>query len=446
MQEAKLTHARGQVHRALLMLEPVEMDAQTLRAQLAAADAQRQQQGGSQRGASERAEAATAAAAAAAAEERSEAARRLLLTTGWMVEAGQKHGQAVIDRFRLAIELQPTREKSFFNLGQYMDLLFRLRLQELERQRQRLSKSDRRKDAAGGAVAAAAAAVAGAATAAAAVYGWEDDEPAHRYVLDALSNYTRGLRHGSKYIFQSMPRLLTLWFDIGALRDTGTAAAGDAGRNRGVGARASGSKARGGAGGKDGGGESALRRLQAQATQVVQRAVQTTPPYLWYTCLPQLTSRVGHPSEEVAGVIVNALAGVLWAHPQQALWHLGGLAQSRSAGRREVGRRIMAQAQKALLRDNRREDADCVQDSGRLFEELIALAEAPPPSERTREAKFVIGRRMGINRFIVPVQAALSVSLPGATLSRGGGGGSADDGVDGCAGAGSAGGGFGGRQ
>ncbi len=111
MQEAKLAYARGKIDRALLILEPMDLNVGSVR-----------QQWLSQR---------SAARGEAMRIKQYNFARRLLWATNWMVESGQCHGQPVVDRYRLALELQPG-EKGHFALGQYMDFLLRSRSDEAQ--------------------------------------------------------------------------------------------------------------------------------------------------------------------------------------------------------------------------------------------------------------------------------------------------------------------------
>ncbi|KAG5187220.1 kinase-like domain-containing protein [Tribonema minus] len=203
-----------------------------------------------------------------------------------------------------------------------------------------------------------------------------------------------------------MPRLLTLFFDIGSMADP-PAPPEHTGRSANA---AHVSRSRGGGGGGGGGGaaETPLQLLRARATQLVADAVRGVPAYMWYTCLPQLLSRVGHPNAEVQAVVVQALAHLLASHPHQALWHVSGLQLSLNKARKAVGERVVAKAYQTLLQEARAADAQCVRDAKALFDDLIDLAQHQPPTERTRETTFNIGRRIRLERFVVPVQAALT--------------------------------------
>jgi hypothetical protein len=128
---------------------------------------------------------------------------------------------------------------------------------------------------------------------------------------------------GAKFIFQGMPRLLTLWFEIGALQDSTTNSSSTATAEAAAPAAAGGSRSRGhsakaaAAAAQAAAQAAAVAAAQAaararvassssvqvlitRATHLVQRAVASVPAYMWYTCLPQLMSRLGHPSEEVS--------------------------------------------------------------------------------------------------------------------------------------------------
>ncbi|CAM9686151.1 unnamed protein product, partial [Sphacelaria rigidula] len=90
-QEAKLAREREGVHRALVILEPVETDVESLRA-LVSLDTAAAAGGGGSSSSSSRLPGEPLSAVLDQ-EERLQIARKLLLTTDWIVEAGQKHGQ-----------------------------------------------------------------------------------------------------------------------------------------------------------------------------------------------------------------------------------------------------------------------------------------------------------------------------------------------------------------
>ncbi|CAM9291538.1 unnamed protein product [Discosporangium mesarthrocarpum] len=426
IEEAKLAHSREGVHRALLLLEPVETDVKDLR-RLAQVDRARSHSEG-RKGTSVHQRLTVAGGPFVEEEgnmiedERLQIAKRLLLATYWTVEAGQKHGKVVVDRYKLALELRPGWEKGYFCLGQYMDLLFKSRIEEL---------------ASRGGAASSTRGVVGRSSKRKGknmeqghqgynLKGWETDEMAHRLAIETMENYAQSLKHGAKYIFQSMPRLLTLWFAIGFLSDPAEGGHRDVGGARSL--RSANARAVASSRGKGGRHVSSALKTEVQklknlSSRLVSRAVHSIPPYMWYTALPQLTSRQGpndlifmcHPDEEIFNVIVDVLARVLQAHPSQAMWHLSSLPLSVNKTRRQAGAKIFQHTRQMLLKEGREHDATAIEDGKCLFEELKGLAEQPPPKDhRVTEETISIGRRMDLYRFIVPVQAALTVSLPRA--------------------------------
>ena len=42
------------------------------------------------------------------------------------------------------------------------------------------------------------------------------DERSLDYVVEVIQHYATSLRHGHRHAYESLPRMLTLWFDVGA--------------------------------------------------------------------------------------------------------------------------------------------------------------------------------------------------------------------------------------
>ena len=42
-----------------------------------------------------------------------------------------------------------------------------------------------------------------------------EDQPFVEYVADVIRNYGSSVQHGHRHIYQSVPRLLTVWFEFG---------------------------------------------------------------------------------------------------------------------------------------------------------------------------------------------------------------------------------------
>lgn len=92
-----------------------------------------------------------------------------------------------------------------------------------------------------------------------------------------------------------------------------------------------------------------------------------------------------------------------------------------------IGEKILRQACTLLNENGCTDMAGMLADGRKLFHELIELANNTE-EEKDKRIRVNIGKRLSLLRFLVPVQAALTVSLPrstAATHGRGGGGGGA---------------------
>lgn len=65
----------------------------------------------------------------------------------------------------------------------------------------------------------------------------------------------------------------------------------------------------------------------------------------FFTAFPQLVSRIGHPNKDVSSILVKIIAKVLQKYPQQALWPMVGVMQSRRTDRKTVCAAVLHRAQ-----------------------------------------------------------------------------------------------------
>jgi len=135
--------------------------------------------------------------------------------------------------------------------------------------------------------------------------------------------YARAIKSGSKFIYQTMPRLLTLWLDLGA----------DPAVNE-----------------SDGFGK---------INKIVAEAIKNVPTYKvgcscsfpwsiclnvnmqWYTSFPQIVSRIGHSNAEVYEVLGRLISKVIRDYPKQALWLFMSTTRSTDSTRARRGLEIL---------------------------------------------------------------------------------------------------------
>ena len=392
---AKLLHSQGHVHRALQQLEPAERDIASVVARLlevqTAEAAAAQARGGDSPG-------LQAAKATSSLE-----AKRILVATNWMAESRLIGEGAIVQRYKAVIELRPAWEKGFFYLGRYYDSML---------------KSMR----------------ADAPTSLSSPFNVTGDWIARRdkVLLAAVENYTFALVHGHSKVFQSLPRVLTLFFDYGA--------ACAAAASRGPGSSGA------GAGGNGSQQQRPPPRYESQAyhdaversgmhfpteetlarmTQMLRDMRSKMVAYRWMTVLAQMTSRICHRHASVHHYINGTLGAILLMFPQQASWCVIGLAKSRVQLRRERGEHVMKQAKKEKPDNDVRR---IVSATNFLFDELIKIAcdqtNGRPSStgaavESNSSRYYVDLARSNVcegTPVLLPLQSSLSVKLPKVQL------------------------------
>ncbi len=110
-----------------------------------------------------------------------------------------------------------------------------------------------------------------------------------RYII---ANLSRSMFYGSHYIYQAMPRMLSLWMELGTAEvENAKAAKNTPGKVK-----------------------------FADITKGIESGQERIPAYKFLTAFPQLISRICHPHAEIAALLRRIISKVLVAHPQQCMW------------------------------------------------------------------------------------------------------------------------------
>ena len=176
------------------------------------------------------------------------------------------------------------------------------------------------------------------------VHIFQKDTCSRQYILQAIKNYGEALQLDNKHVFQALPRLLTLWFDLTAIGNDGQASTSE------------------------------LSESQDQANTLVADLIRKIPAMSYYTTLPQLVSRIGHRCDDTVEVVLAILKRILTKYPCQALWSMAWLRHSAHSDRRKKGEIIFKGAQNSLIKNENMELHDLLVASKSLFKFLIELA------------------------------------------------------------------------
>ncbi|XP_030556756.1 serine/threonine-protein kinase ATR [Drosophila novamexicana] len=112
----------------------------------------------------------------------------------------------------------------------------------------------------------------------------EDEE----LLLQIMLNYAKSLRYGSDHVYQSMPRLISLWLDTAATAVATTSHA----------------------------------ELVRKMNDLLNNCCSALTTAMFYTAYSQMLSRLCHPSAEVFAVLRNVIIKLIGDYPQQSLWML----------------------------------------------------------------------------------------------------------------------------
>jgi serine/threonine-protein kinase ATR len=220
-----------------------------------------------------------------------------------------------------------------------------------------------------------------------------------------IENYLRSLIYGTKYLSQTLPRILTLFLELGAQVQTDKAADGKVSISRELQMRK----------------KAIFHELCKNFTKNTHRL----PAYVFYTTLPQIVARIAHPNLDVFKVLETMILKVVEAHPQQSLWSLFPLMASRQTSERRTRGLQILQAARIVGKkaDGASHDLRSLLKMGEKLAEqlLLACKNGDFPNSRTTTAS--ITRDLNFNHqctpcpLVVPIEAFLTAALPTLTDS-----------------------------
>ncbi|KNZ76453.1 Serine/threonine-protein kinase atr [Termitomyces sp. J132] len=195
--------------------------------------------------------------------------------------------------------------------------------------------------------------------------------------LYTVRSFAKAIKFGSKYVYQTVPRLLTIWLDLGD--DKAIA------------------------------GTDVFKRLNEN----VSKAIADCPAYKWYTAFPQIVSRVGHSNPEVYTHLSKLIVQVLQEYPKQGLWLFTSVVKSTKPNREQRGKQILKQLQNNP-NNSGKEVADLVRQCLTMTNELLNLCDYPIDDDKKSLTMKDFKRlaELGNSPLIIPLQESLTASLP----------------------------------
>ena len=208
------------------------------------------------------------------------------------------------------------------------------------------------------------------------------DRPFFSHYPDVIEVYGRCLEAGTEHIYRALPRLLTLWFEIGSL-----ALDEDV----------------------DGRMIDVLEGAQEKAMHCMKQYAKSLPPSVWMTAMPQLISRICHDNREVAELIRLIITDAAAVYPHQVVWALMGVSKSTRPNRKSAARSIINGAKRRASAA----DKDVFVDSEGFAEQINKVCfYVPQDNAKTisakRHAPHLVKKMPFHNRVAVPTLRILS--------------------------------------
>ncbi|KAG6016356.1 hypothetical protein E4U54_001662 [Claviceps lovelessii] len=288
-------------------------------------------------------------------------ARAQLLLAKWLDAAGQSHAGALREKYQQPPKTYSTWEKGHYFLGRHYKKIL---------ESEKPLKADDQSD------------------------NFVTGEIA-RLVIE---NYMRSLNSGTKYLYQTLPRILTLWLDLGAQVDKPPE--GKALLSR----------------------ELLKRRVEQlhMLHEFLKKYIARLPAYIFYTALPQIVARIAHPNAAVFDCLIKIITKVVEHHPRQALWSLIGIMTTKQVSERKIRGTQILQALRLIpgkAEGTSHELKYLIRAGERLAEQLLlACQNGDFPGNKTVHASLSRDLRFQHKcapcPLVVPVESCLTATLP----------------------------------
>ncbi|KAI5198982.1 hypothetical protein AUEXF2481DRAFT_78310 [Aureobasidium subglaciale EXF-2481] len=210
-----------------------------------------------------------------------------------------------------------------------------------------------------------------------------------------IENYLRSVPFGSKYWYQTIPKIITLWLDLGMECMQRTRSDGQA--------------------------EVTAKRshwLDAVHKQM-RKYFDRIPPYIFYNALPQMISRITHPNPKVYEVLQMIISKIVSTHPSQALWFLLAVCKASVPDRASRGTAIISKLKDPKNRPkNESAGLDLrvmITHGQKLSDGLLQACEI---HIETRSANVGLSKDLNFNHklapnpLVIPLESTLTANAP----------------------------------
>ncbi|OPL20252.1 serine atr threonine-protein kinase, partial [Mytilus galloprovincialis] len=151
-----------------------------------------------------------------------------------------------------------------------------------------------------------------------------DDEKDSDFIYHVIRNFGQSLLHGNQYIYQSMPRLLSLWLEYGT--QVADYEKQDKQKPQ-ISQRLQ-----------------TMRNTLGKLNRLISNFGRELAPYQLFTAYPQLISRICHAQSDVFQHLKDIVARIFVHFPKQSLWMMMAVSKSSYSMRVKRCQDIFAEA------------------------------------------------------------------------------------------------------
>ncbi len=293
-------------------------------------------------------------------------AKAHLLLAKWVDGAGQTQSDSIVHEYKQAIKWHARCEKAHYYLGKHYNKLF-----EYEKARPTAKRAQT----------------------------FLSGETAKL----VIENYIRSLAFGAKYIYQTLPRALTVWLELGTDMEQPVEA-------------------------KHGSPDfwthtaQQRRKMLSAVNAQIKKYCDRLPAFVFYTAFSQIVARIVHPNPTVYPLLIEMVAKVIGSHAPQALWTLLAVVKSSTKERALRGRqcldRIHENARRSKNEETAKELKAIISHGQKLSDQLLRVCEGDVQGKQstislTRDLGFV--HKTAPCKLVVPLESTLTASLPPGT-------------------------------
>lgn len=206
--------------------------------------------------------------------------------------------------------------------------------------------------------------------------------------LSVCRFYMKSAQHGTKFLYRTLPRMLTIWLDAGNELAESEAQT-----------------------------EEEARQASQQfdkINEMMLKSVRHLARYQWFAVMPQLVARIVHKNEAVWHVLLEIIVAVVAAYPQQGVWALIAGSHSKDKRRKQryecIVERIASSPERAM-----RDVVPIIEAAERVSTELLHLCDYHVHKETTLSMHKhfpALLAAVQTTPLILPLQSSMTVLLP----------------------------------